>query len=408
MGRLVGSITLTALNTGTYISGELQATLPPVFYASKNLWSTADTNIIYPRFYGRGGEAFTGDKINLVYWKVDGVSIDTTSITNVEKTSYTVNGGNVPALSIRNSDIFGNKEQVLVEGRFIVHNANEDIQITRSLMLSKSNVVNEEFFTQIEVVDMDHQINTKDDKVKLKVHCYRNGNEVTIDGSTYKAQWFISTLDDLKENSSDDSNNDGLADKNWDGTKDGWAALRVVDGVARIDNNETADYYTEIVVDEPLVNGSSTFKVIVYDSANNELDDANTVIYDVTDDVLNLDCNTTQVGEGKPATIVAYCTSRYSVPNVNVAKKFKVKEWDISAFRTVFNNGYSTLTTPTNVGISVKNAESGSNVVAEENMIKYKHTAGTELCVFEVTNEVFGSGVNKSDSVVIQVDAHLL
>lgn len=408
MGRLVGSITLTALNTGTYISGELQATLPPVYYVSKNLWSTADTNIIYPRFYGRGGEAFTGDKINLVYWKVDGVSIDTTSITNVEKMSYTVNGGNVPALSIRNSDIFGNKEQVLVEGRFIVRNANEDIQITRSLMLSKSNVVNEEFFTQIEVADMDHQINAKDDKVRLKVHCYRNGNEITIDGSTYKAQWFISTLDDLKETSSDDSNNDGLTDKNWDGTKDGWAALRVVDGVARVDNNETADYYTEIVVDEPLVNGSSTFKVIVYDSANNELDDANTVIYDVTDDVLNLDCNTTQVGEGKPATIVAYCTSRYSVPNVNVAKKFKVKEWDISAFRTVFNNGYSTLTTPTNVGISVKNAASGSNVVAEENMIKYNHTAGTESCVFEVTNEVFGSGVNKSDSVVIQVDAHLL
>lgn len=161
MGRLVGSITLTALNSGTYISGELFSTLPPVFYATKNLWSTAETNIVYPRLYGRGGDAFVGDKITLVYWKIDGKNLDTETINGVDKTVYTVNNGSVPALSLNRGTVFGNKDQVVIEGRFIIKNGTEDIQITRTLSLFKSNVINEEYFTQIEVLHNDSQINTR-------------------------------------------------------------------------------------------------------------------------------------------------------------------------------------------------------------------------------------------------------
>lgn len=411
MGRLVGSITLTSLNSGTYISGELFSTLPPVFYATKNLWSTAETNIVYPRLYGRGGDAFVDNKITLVYWKIDGKNLDTETINGVDKTVYTVNNGSVPALSLNRGTVFGNKDQVIIEGRFIIKNGTEDIQITRTLSLFKSNVINEEYFTQIEVLHNDSQINTKDDKVTLKVHCYRNGDELTIDNTTYKAKWFISSLDDLKgtaDSSAGDTNEDGIPDNNRDGVKDGWASLEMVNGVAKIDNDTNANYYTEIVVDEKLVSGSSTFKVVIYDASDNKLDDADTVIYDISDDVLNLDANTTQVGEGKPAVIIAYCTNRYSVPNPLKAVKFKVKEWDITAYKTTFNNGYTTNTTTTNVGISIKNKETGSTVVNEENMVKYKHTDGTETCTFEVSYDVFGRGANKCDTVVIQVDAHLL
>lgn len=411
MGRLVGSITLTALNSGTYISGELFSTLPPVFYATKNLWSTSENNIIYPRLYGRGGDAFVGDKITLVYWKIDGKNVDTETIYGVEKTTHTVNNGAVPALKLNRGNVFGAKDQVVIEGRFIIKNGTEDIQITRTLSVFKSNVINEEYFTQIEVINNDSRIDSKLDTVTLKVHCYKNGEELTIDNTTYKAKWFISSLDDLKgtaDNLAGDTNEDGIPDNNRDGVKDGWASLDMVNDRARIDNDTTSNYYTEITVDEKLVSGSATFKVIIYDANDSKLDDADTVIYDISDDVLNLDANTTQVDEGKPALIIAYCTNRYSVPNPIKAVKFKVKEWDITAYKTTFNNGYTTNTTTTNEGISIKDRKEGSTVVNEENMVKYKHTAGTETCTFEVSHEVFGRGTNRCDTVVIQVDAHLL
>ena len=273
----------------------------------------------------------------------------------------------------------------------------------------RDTAINEKFITMIKTTNNDYDISSDQGELTLTAEVFKDGAPVTLNTSgVYKSQWFIATSADLRDSDPEASDDleDGVPDKNNDGNKDGWAALVQSGSRFIADSNSSPDYYTSIKVDRRLVEGTAVFKVRIIDSSTGTVvDEENVTIYDISDPYLVLNASDTQV-KSEPVTITAKCKSRSANP-FNEEGVLPVKSWNILAYRANYNNGNQVSGLTTTDGITVSASDGGSSRTEQSGIKVTKSSGNMNYCTFKVGNEVFGTGVNKVSSVVVQVDAQL-
>lgn len=410
MGKLVGSITLTSYNEQVFLMGDLYST-DKFYYTKRGKWgASSDSTTVYLQLRDKTGTLLpqSSYKTSNTVWKVNNQTVSS-STSGVTIGTFNSGETTVPSLTINGGTIFGSQDRVLVEVTCTVVVSGAEFTVVRTTELMRDTAINEKFITTIKTTNNDYDISSEQGELTLTAEVFKDGAPVTLNTSgVYKSQWFIAISADLRDSDPEASDDleDGVPDKNNDGNKDGWAALVQSGSRFIADSNSSPDYYTSIKVDRRLVEGTAVFKVRIIDSTTGTVvDEENVTIYDISDPYLVLNASDTQV-KSEPVTITAKCKSRIANP-FNEEGVLPVKSWNILAYRANYNNGNQVSGLTTTDGITVSASDGGSSRTEQSGIKVTKSSGNMNYCTFKVGNEVFGTGINKVSSVVVQVDAQL-